>query len=259
MPSPINAAIANVLAVPPEPEPPFGAEGSLHVFRAAKNYLRYKLLSWAVRQAGFVFSVALLFVFSRGDLPDMLERFRPLSQVTQAFSEQSQWFSMVDTVVLLFFLIQLPFSWLLVVLDYEYRWYMITDRSLRIREGIWNVREQTMTFSNIQNVEIRRGPIQRLFAIADLEVRTAGGGSAGKPTGQNGTDAANLHVGYFRGVANAPEIRELVMQRLRKIGGTGLGDPDDKPAELDLMSATTALIAEAKQLRASVSNLPTSS
>ena len=43
---------------------------------------------------------------------------------------------------------------------------------------MFKVQEKTMTFSNVQNVSIRQGPMQRLFGIADLEVRTAGGGSS---------------------------------------------------------------------------------
>src|SRR5207249_3022813 len=61
-------------------------------------------------------------------------------------------------------------------LDYEKRWYVVTDRSLRIREGVVKVREMTVNFANIQNISISQGPLQRILGIADLRVDTAGGG-----------------------------------------------------------------------------------
>ena len=36
-----------------------------------------------------------------------------------------------------------------------------------------------------------------------------------------------LHVGYFRGVANAAEIRDAVLARLRRLRSSGLGDPEE--------------------------------
>jgi uncharacterized membrane protein YdbT with pleckstrin-like domain len=125
--------------------------------------------------------------------------------------------------------LQIPFTYALVRLDYELRWYIVTDRSLRIREGIARVREMTMTFANIQNVTIRQGPLQRLLGIADVRVRTAGGG-AGESEGEHGQgkdERTSMHIGYFRGVDNAQEIRELIFDRLRRLRSAGLGDPDD--------------------------------
>jgi len=124
------------------------------------------------------------------------------------------------------FLAQLPLSFLMVRLDYRYRWYMVTDTSLRIREGLFSIREQTMTFANIQNLSIRQGPLQRLFGISDLRVRTAGGG---EHTGQGKEmeESANMHLGYFRGVDNAAEIRDLIARRMRLQRDAGLGDPDE--------------------------------
>ena len=52
-------------------------------------------------------------------------------------------------------------------LRYDTTWYVLTDRSLRIRRKIATIQETTITFENVQNVTIREGPIQRLFGIAD--------------------------------------------------------------------------------------------
>jgi membrane protein YdbS with pleckstrin-like domain len=127
-------------------------------------------------------------------------------------------------------------SYVTIRLDYEFRWYKTTDRSLRIREGVWLVREMTMTYANIQDISVSQGPLQRLFGIADLKVVTAGGGGAGARQHQ-GT-LFDMHTGYFRGVDNAPEIRDLMLERLRRLRDAGLGDLDDAR---ETSSASSAL------------------
>ena len=158
------------------------------------------------------------------------------------------------------YLLQLPFSFLMVGLDFRARWYLLTDRSLRIREGLTSVREQTMSFANIQNVTVRRGPLQRLFGIADLQVRSAGGGDGGGDEDGDG-GGKKLHLAYFRGVDNADEIRDLVLSHLKRLRSAGTGDPDDEepmpdapPDEprLRLERAVAALRREATALRSLV-------
>ena len=38
--------------------------------------------------------------------------------------------------------------WFLLRVDYDLRYYVVTDRSLRVREGAWNVREMTITYDS---------------------------------------------------------------------------------------------------------------
>ena len=64
-------------------------------------------------------------------------------------------------------------------LNYALRWYIVTDRSLRIRTGVLSIQELTMTFSNIQEIRVSAGPLQNLLKLADVEVQSAGGGSKG--------------------------------------------------------------------------------
>jgi uncharacterized membrane protein YdbT with pleckstrin-like domain len=82
----------------------------------------------------------------------------------------------------------------------------------------------TMTFANVQNITVSQGPLERLFGISDVKVDTAGGGGSGS----HGTsEGPNLHVATFRGVDNPEEIRDLMLQRLRRLRDAGLGDLDD--------------------------------
>jgi membrane protein YdbS with pleckstrin-like domain len=107
-------------------------------------------------------------------------------------------------------------------LQFDTTWYVMTGRSLRIRRGIWTIHETTITFENVQNVEVNQGPVQRLFGIADVRVDTAGGG--GRPAGHEGQAGMNTHRGLIEGVSNASQIRDLILSRLRRSRSAGLGD-----------------------------------
>lgn len=141
----------------------------------------------------------------------------------------------------------LPFSFLLQRLNYELRWYIVTDRSLRIRSGIWSVEEITMTFANIQDLRITAGPLQGWLGLADLEVSSAGGGGGASAGGHHG-GTTNSHAARFAGVDNAQEIRDLIVERLRRYRDAGLGD-----APVDMAGAAAELLAEARALRGAVS------
>lgn len=106
-------------------------------------------------------------------------------------------------------------------LQYDSTWYVMTSRSLRIRRGIWTIHETTITFENVQNVEVNQGPVQRLFGIADVRVDTAGGG--GRSAGAE-AQTTQSHRGMIEGVSNAHEIRDLILARLRRSKSAGLGD-----------------------------------
>ena len=72
----------------------------------------------------------------------------------------------------------------------------------------------------------------------------------------------NMHIGYFRGVDNAEEIRDLILGRMRGLKDSGLGDPDEPEAAPppigspghvdDLAAAARELLAEARALRAAM-------
>ena len=241
----LRQGMLDLLKVPPEPEPPLGEPSSVRVFRAARGFLRYRLLHWGWKQVGALVGLLVGLEFI-GSLQVGLEA---LNQVPEPFRFWASlpWLTLLESLAVTGFVLQLGPSLLLVVLDYHYRWYMITDRSLRIREGLWKVQERTITFSNVQNVEVRQGPLQRLFGISDLKVQTAGGGGkAGDGQEQGSTD--RLHEGYFRGVDNAGEIRDVVLARLRRLRGSGLGDPGEPEAETADPSAEPSLLDAARDV-----------
>lgn len=231
-----------ILRVPAEPQAPLGSPESVRVFRAARNFYRLNLLKWGLTQLGALVGIVVLLTLR-------LERHFP-GQLGLVY-RIGEWVGLFGLIA------QAPFTYFLVRLDYEMRWYIVTDRSLRIRHGVAWVREMTMTFANIQQIVIQQGPIQRLLKIADVQVRTAGGGG-GSAEGPHGAAGAgeSMHLGYFRGVENAEEIRDLMVERLRKLRDSGLGDPDEaqpspviEAREADVLCAGRELLREARALR----------
>ena len=250
----LEERVARWLRVPPRPAVPAGSPGSVRWFQAAPGFYRYRVVQRLVKQAGALWGLVAGLAFV-GFVPDEIP-----------FSENFVWLEIAGIVA---FVLQLPLSFFLVRLDFEKRWYLVTDRSLRIREGVWKVHEQTMSFANVQNLSVRQGPVQRFFGISDLQVRSAGGG--GKGDGGKGDDGEkkDLHLAFFRGVSNAEEIRDLILVHLRGLRGSGLGDPEDEveeaarpravaagPPDADAVAAARELLAEASALRTALASAP---
>ena len=219
MPAGLKRRLLALFRVEERPEPPPGSPESLRTFRASPRFFRYSLLKWGLGQTGALLGVV---VSTLGFLPiafwadegfEFLE-FGPWSDFTRA----------LGPLLIVLFVVQVPFSYLVLRLGYEMRWYMVGDRALRIRYGVYSVREQTMTVVNIQNMAVKRGPLQRLFGIADLEIRTASGGDSDD-------DEDSLSLGLLQGLDNAEEVRDVLLAALRRSRGAGLGDPDDEAGE----------------------------
>jgi Bacterial PH domain len=301
----IRQRVLRFMRIPHDPEPPAGAPGSIRVFRAGANYYNLRLVRWGATQLGaaigILFSVGFL-CFFKSEV-EMVQRaleshssaiapVAPVSSGTLApvspapspaktkrgnrndlkriASLTPRWvIPLVEVLELggiLFFLIQLPITFAAVRLEFEMHWYIVTDRSLRIRTGLFRLQESTMSFANLQQVEVKQGPLQRLLGLADVHVQSAGGGSGGS-TPRHGD---SLHTGIFHSVNNATEIRDLILERLRQFRQAGLGDPDDHhdhssvvggvppPREAssttnDTLAAAREILEEARALRQALS------
>jgi hypothetical protein len=257
-----KALTLSLMRVPAEPHLPAGDPGSARVFRAGLNYWRLRWLWWIVHQA-FTFAVFILMLTLLHNVPDTIHIKRgkgdnrppvavPIAGAVVAARvlELASW---------ALWLVQMPLTFALARLDYEMRWYIVTDRAARLRDGILKVNEMTLTLANVQDIRINQGPLQRLLGLADVELRTAGGSEASpNPRAGHGM-GPNLHLARFRGVDNAPEIRDLVRERMKHARGAGLGDPDDGVHEERTAGSTEgltlalhALTREAAALRQAV-------
>jgi len=238
----LRKRLLHVLRVPSQPELTTDDPATVSVFKAAPAYLSYRRLKWALKQGGAVTGLIFGLILLRG-FPDIMEARTTIGPIV----------NMIERGVLLLevaawagFVFQAVGSLVLLRLDWEQRWYLMSDRSLRIREGLIRMHEKTTTFANIQNISIRQGPLQRLFGIADLEVRSAGGGS--QSDDEHG--AGHLHTAWLRGVADARALRDTILDRVRGAAGTGLGDPDEDLAAHDAGAGEEALAGAARELLA---------
>lgn len=292
-------ALLRWLRVPPRPEPPLGAPGTERIFRSGRNALRLSLSLWAIKQVfalgGLIFGLWMLgqWTSMRGtepasppNPPPPVTVESPASDGTAATAEKKPrqrkpkatprdvveqisrkmpagvfWLlTVLEGLSVVTFVVQIPVTFAIRRLDYEQRWYIVTDRSLRLRTGIWKMQEMTMSFANLQQITVTQGPLQRALGLADVRVQSAGGGGGGSHEPGHGQQGHSLHLGYFHAVDNAEEIRDLILERLRSFRESGLGDPDEaretpasdeRPAvSADTLSAARELLAEARALRA---------
>ena len=231
--SALERSLVRGLKVPAAPEPPDGSPDSIRVFRAGRNYYRWSLIVWALYAllAGIVVSgasIPLLIAIRRA--PDW-------PRIAAGALLAMGWTAYLTTAAITFLSRRL---------NYGLRWYVVTDRSLRIRAGIFQMTELTMTYSNVQEIRVASGPLQLLLGIADVEVQAAGGG--GDEHGGAG------HVGRFSGVAHATEIRDLLVDRVRRYRDSGLGEMTSvatSQPESSVAAARTVL-DEARALRAAL-------
>jgi hypothetical protein len=252
----IKARVLRWLRIPHEPAAPPG-DADIRIFRAAPNYFRYRLILWSLRQIAGLVAIALYLFYGPQFAPDFgpdRVRVGPVGLTRPTVLLMLNFFELVGLAI---YGLQAAASGLILRLDYEQRWYLVSNRSLRIREGLVRLQERTMTFANVQHVAIRENPLQRWLGIADVEVRSAGGGH--RANGDEHRDSSDLHVAYFRGVSDPAVIRDVIRDRLRADTGAGLGDPDDptaaRPAATvgtDLLGASRTLRDEARLLKAAV-------
>ena len=255
----LSSRLLRALRVPPRPHLPAGDPGSARVFRAAPNFWMLRLLGWGARQAatfaGLVFMVVMLHM-APGEVTIPRRPGRPPVALAAPLAIVRS----LEALAWGLWLVQLPVTFAILRLDYELRWYIVTDRAARVREGILKLREMTFTLANVQDIRILQGPLQRLFGLADVEVRTAGGGDPAAAAAHGAPRGENLHLARFRGVDNAAEIRDLVADRMKKARGAGLGDPDEAPMPAEhrpggLAAAARELAEESARLRAAVARL----
>lgn len=138
-------------------------------------------------------------------------------------------------------------AYIAIHLRYDTTWYVLSDRSMRMRRGIWIIHETTITYENIQNISIRQGPVQRYFGIANVVVDTAGGGA----TSKHGDSQTVLgHSGLLEGVSNSEEIRGLLLTKWQDSRSSGLGDDSDKdePSAAGFTTEQVGLLEEIRSL-----------
>ena len=202
------ASIVALFRVPPEPPTLPSAGEAVRSIRPSAGYLRYlTFLFWVAFLPGDIVPILIWLVISMA-------------------------FPIVGVILVAPLVIVLiapdVIAYVGLHLRYDTTWYVFTDRSIRIRRGIWVIHETTITFENVQNVEVAQGPVQRYFGIADVIVQTAGGG-ASKTDSHGSKTSSSAHVGILQGLDDAHAVRDLILDRVRRSRTAGLGDEHATP------------------------------
>ena len=186
------------------PDPPAGSRGSVQTFQADPNFLKLRLLVWGGGFAMGMLVELLMIIFLPHDKGGWIWWLLLALTITGAIGK--------------YFLIRI---------DYDMRYYVVTDRSLRIREGALLIHESTYTFANIQNLSVTQGPLERYLGLANLIVESAGGGGPSGGDSHGKRPFGGGHQGNLRGIANAREVRDQILLLMRRYRDAGLGDPED--------------------------------
>lgn len=188
------------------PSPPMGQHGSVQIFRASPNYLSYQYLFFYLLMFGLVIGVLIATVaLMQGEMTIGL---------------------IAGSVMAVLWVLIAVGGYFVIRLEYDMRYYLLTDRSMRIRKGVIHIVEQTLTFVNIQNIQVEQGPIERMFGISSVVVETAGGGSGGNP--EQGGVGTNYHRAVLNGLENGEAVRDLILNYLKRLPHTsGLGEPEE--------------------------------
>ena len=222
--------VLRLARVPAEPHAPEGADDSVRVFNAGRNYFVWRLILWGIANA--TIGLVLLVAFGFSYLPKLPPLVRTI------------WLAL-EAVAVSVLLVSMPITYFLQRLNYEMRWYIVTDRSLRIRSGVVWLQEMTMTFANIQEIRLNANPIERLLGLANVEVRSAGGGGSHEAPSSG-------HVAKFAGVDNAAFIRDLIVERLRVYRDSGVGEKTAETPEPLALPEAREVLQETRALRNSL-------
>lgn len=203
----LKGPLLDLLKAPTDPPPPpIGSPDSVEVFRASPRFLWMRLLvHFGSVTPALVLELLLMFA----------ERLAALDPSV----------TLASSIALALTLVVVLVRYFLIRLDYDMRYYVVTDRSLRIRQGALTIQESTFTFANVQNLSIHQGPLERLFGIANLYVETAGGTAGG---GASDGQGASYHHGVLAGIHNAQALRDRILVLLRTYRDAGLGDHEDR-------------------------------
>ena len=129
--------------------------------------------------------------------------FFALFLIRSGFAFRIGWLIIVGAAYLL-----LCFGW--ANLTYRFWRYQMAEKAFKKEHGVIWKKYVSIPYGRIQNVDIRRGVIERLLGLSSLQIQTAGYSFGGK----KGIRAE----GYLPGLSRekAEEIRESLVNRVRE-------------------------------------------
>lgn len=93
------------------------------------------------------------------------------------------------------FLLLVILSYVIAYLTYKFYKYELTDECFKKEQGIIWKKYVYIPYEKIQNVDINRGPLDRILGLSNISIQTAG------YSGVNSGGASSLSEGYLPGVS----------------------------------------------------------
>ncbi|HHX65927.1 MAG TPA: PH domain-containing protein [Chloroflexi bacterium] len=136
---------------------------------------------------------------------------------------------------------------ILIPMYYRSLSYELTDEEVIVRKGIWTRTVQTVPYRTVTNVEVKRGPLDRMLGLASIDVHTAGYSQ------QTGSEAHLVGLADFESV----EAELLAaLRRYRARTGAAIGAEELPEAVTSPSGAGSAVLDEIlSELRAIRRNL----
>jgi membrane protein YdbS with pleckstrin-like domain len=135
----------------------------------------------------------------------------------------------ISVLVLLFTLPLFLLGILWIYLYYPTIIYKLTDHEIVWKRGVWFRTTGIVQYNRITNVDIKQGPLSRMFGIASLNIQTAG---------YSATNARASEI-TIEGMKNFEEIRDVLMGFVR--GG--------KPVAAQTFDEEDRVVAELVKIR----------
>lgn len=105
-------------------------------------------------------------------------------------------------------------------LTYHYYRYELIESGFRKESGVIYKKYVTIPYDRIQNVDIHRGILARIFGLSDLNIQTAGFSATVSRHGISGAGAEGRLPGTSLEVAE--QLRDELIQRARQSKNQGL-------------------------------------
>ncbi len=209
-----------------------GAQADGDSFGPSARWLKLqKLKLWTGLLAGYIAAAVGAVFFSW-----FLERF-PLLALwvvwNYGFPEAIQIDYILATALLPYALLR----YALLLVRYRLTRYALGPDALSLSTGVFILRDATMTYSAVQNVSVRQGPMQRIFGIADVVVQTAGGAFHGKHPPQPLPWDSASHSARVEGVEHADRLCSTIAARAGLARATPAGNarPRFRPAHIEAL------------------------
>jgi uncharacterized protein len=136
---------------------------------------------------------------------------------------------------LFIFIILMYLYW--VRLYYQSMWYELRDDEMSWSRGVWFHTTGIVPYNRITNLDIKQGPVMRMFGISTLAIQTAG---------YSGQAVPEIRI---EAIEYADELRELIRTLVRNTGIRGDGTGSGEALSSGYDATSRQILDELKQIR----------